>query len=176
MVVAEDLLSRANELAPSVLDAETTVELAMGKAPNSFPALADWFKAKERLDLSAVSSHGRRIGPPKTARRPTKARAAGSTPLNSRWMNLLGECLFLTRLWAKRESHLFSAIHSLHWVQAMCRRMLAQGSGTQFAVGSKRWLRIISVWLRKPFDPMQLLRVPYSWLFRERRKLSQTYK
>jgi general secretion pathway protein A len=193
IVVAEDLLSRATELAPSVLDAETTVELAMGKAPNSFPALADGFKAKERLDLSAVSSHGRRMGPPKTARRSTKANATGSTPLNSRWMKLLGECLLLTRLWAKWESHLFSAIHSSPWVQAiarllsglkpslqtvaaMCRRTLAQGSGTQFAIGSARWLRIISVWLRKPFDPVQLLRVPYSWLFRERRKLSQTYK
>jgi hypothetical protein len=193
MVVAEDLLSRANEVATSVLGAETTVELAMGKAPNSFSALPDGFKAKAGLALSGVSSHGPGVGPRKTARRPTKAKATGSTPDNSSWMKLLGECLLLTRLWAKRESHLFSAIHSSHWVHAiarllsglkpslqsiaaMCRRTLAQGSGTQFAVGSKRWLRIMSVWLRKPIDPMQLLRVPYSWLFRERRKLSQTYK
>jgi hypothetical protein len=170
MVVAEDLLSRANELAPSVLDAETTVELAMGEAPNSFSTLPDGFKAKERLDLSGVPTHGPRVGPRKTARRRP-----------------------LIHLRAKWESHLFSAIHSSHWVQAiarqlsglkpslqtvaaMCRRTLAQGSGTQFAIVSARWLRIISVWLRKPFDPMQLLRVPYSWLFRERRKLSQTYK
>jgi hypothetical protein len=194
-VFADTLLSQANELATSVLDCESTMELPANPVPISFSALLDGVIVNEMLDLSLVSSHDP-VDPPKAAQPPISVIATVSTPANSRRMRHPGQRLPLAHhrtMWGR---YFLPAVNSPIWGQVISRLLaglnrLLQSAGAlprwplnhrdryKSVIGSIQWpctFALLYDWLRQLFDSVQLWRVPYSWLFKGRRRLSQTCK
>jgi general secretion pathway protein A len=152
-----------------------------------------------KVDLPPGSGQSR-VGPPtqKAAHWPTVVNdAKQSTPANSGPIGFqrLGLSIadsmmswkrhFLSAsgapLWKQRITTSFLGLkRSISSVGALCRGLPAQRiKERQPIAATARLPRITSVfyeWLREPLDPTQLWRVPYSWLCRPRRKLSQTSK
>jgi general secretion pathway protein A len=184
----------------TALDSDAAIKLSpevvTKQVPISSSPLLNAANAKEKLDLLPISSRSRMVGPQKAVHRQTTANATTSTPVTSRRTRFLGPCLSLTHCSARWGKRFLSAVNSPLWKQeiatlvsrlqrplqsvgALCRWLPAQRGGRQSVVGYRQWPRMmlsLHEWLRQPFDPMQLWRLPYSWRFKMRLKLSHKSK
>jgi general secretion pathway protein A len=170
---------------------ELSSELAMEQAPISPSSLPHAFKANEKFHLTPVSSRSKVVGPQKAAHRPTTVKATRSTPVNFGRIRVFGLSLSLTHgsaVWRKRFLPVFNPPlwrqiistlllrlrRPLQSVGALCKSSPPQRDGRQPVVVATRLSRTMAYLyerLRQPVDPMQLLMLPYSWLFNTRRKL-----
>ena len=169
---------------------EQSAVLAMEQVPITSSPLLHALKAKAKFDLSPVSSRSKVVGSQKSAQRPTTVNVTKSNPDNSKLMRLLDLCLSFTHRSAGWRKRFLSVFHSPPWRRVIAalpprqERSLqsvgasgqwspAQRGGSQSVVGSVRRSRTIAYLyerLRQPVDPIQLLLLPYSWLFKARSK------
>ena len=175
---------------------ELSRELTMEQAPSTFSPFLDVAKAKEKRDLSPVSSRSKRVDPLRVAHRPTRVNATKLTPVHSGRISLVGLCPSLTDYSKRWKKQFWSAVDSPFWMQAttaplsrmkrslqsvgaLCRWLPARRNECQSVVDSTQRPRMVAAlydWLQQPFDPVQLWRLPYSWLFKPRRKVSRKSK
>ncbi len=178
-------------------DSGATVELSaalpMEETPISLSPFLNVVKPKVRSDSLPGSSQSQVFDTPKAVPRPTRVNAAKSTPVSSRrtkhpdpgissanygkrW-KLYFLATVPSPLWNQSATaSLLRLKRSLQLVGAWFWRLPAGRSGNQSFIGSPQWRRsaaILYEWLRQPFDPMQLFLLPYSWLFKAGRKVSQ---
>jgi hypothetical protein len=154
---------------------ERSAVLAIEPVPIASSHLPHAVKAKEKFDLSPVSGRCQAVGPQEVARLSTTVNTTKSTLVDSKRMSLHGLCLSLTHCGARCATLLSRLKRPLQSLGALCRWPPAQRQGCQSAVGSIRWPRMLVFLyelLTEPVDPMQLWRLPYSWLFKARPKLS----
>jgi hypothetical protein len=182
----------------TALDSGATVELSpalpMEQTSISLSPFLNVVKPKEMSDRLQVSRRSQVFDPPKVAHRPTSVNAAKSTPVNSSRTRLPGPSISLANYGKRWKLYFLSAVPLPLWKQATTasllrlkrslqsfgprRRSLPAGrSRFQSFVSATQWRRSAALlydWLRQPFDPMQLFRLPYAWLFKAGRKVSQT--
>jgi len=171
---------------------ERSAVLAIEPVPIASSHLPHAVKAKEKFDLSPVSGRCQAVGARTSPHGPSTVNATKSTPVNSRRMGFPGVCLSSTHCSARWGKRFLSAVHLLPCRQviatllsrlqrplqslgALRRWPPAPRQGGESVVGSRQWPRMMTFFyegLRQPIDPMQLWRLPRSWLFKARPKLS----
>lgn len=181
----------------TAFDSGATVELSpalpMEQAPISLSPFLNVVKPKEKSDRLPVSSRSQVFDPAKVAHRPTTVKTANSAPVNSRrtrlpdpgisWANhgKRWKLYFLSAmplaLWKQEAAtSLLRLKRSLQSVGAWPRPLPARRRRFQSLASPTQWRRSAALlynWLQQPFDPVQLFRLPYSWLFKGGRNVSQ---
>ena len=178
---------------------EPCSELAMEGISISITPPVDRVLERVNVDLPPVFGQSRSVPPTQKARHwpAVDNKANQSTPVSSGQIGFrpLGlsvadsttswKRLFLSAggapLWKQRIATLFLRLKcSIPLVGAHCRELPVQRIKKRRPnAATARLPRMASVfyeWLREPFDPSQLWRMPHSWLFKPRGKLSQTSK
>jgi general secretion pathway protein A len=182
----------------TAFDSGATVELSpalpMEQVLMSLSPFLNVVKPKDKSDHLPVSSRSQVFDPPKVALRPARVNTAKSAPVNSKRTRLPDPRISWANYGKRWKLYFLSAMPLLQWKQettasllrlkrslqsvgAWTRRLPARRSRFQSFVSATQWRRSATLlydWLRQPFDPMQLFRLPYAWLFKAGRKVSQT--
>ena len=144
----------------AAIDSGATVELnsaspveqtEVEQTPIPLSPFLNVVKPKEKGDRLPVSNRSQVPDSPKVAHRPTRANAAKSTPVTSGRARLPGPGISLTSNGKRWKLYFLSAV----------------------ILPLRKQAAALYEWMRQPFDPVQLFRLPYSWLFKAERKVSQ---